>query len=505
MAIPRGEECPSCHESRQDFLIDPVPRQLEAWEMLRKKRYVLFGGARGGSKSWWLRWTLVYLLIDWHSRLGLKKVRVGLFCEDYPTLEDRQISKIESEFPAWMGKWNGERKEYRLCEDLGGGIIACRNLDNPSKYKSAEFAAIAIDEATMNPLEVFDTLRGSLRWPGVDNTKVLLASNPGGQGHLWIKAYFIDGEFPKELQPRANQFGYVKSLVGDNPHNAASYIEELGSLTEKVRRAWLEGDWDVFEGQVFEEWRRDLHVIDEFDHTVERYKWSGGLDFGYAKHGWLGVFASDSERSVCVAEFPFLQLHAEEAGKQAGQMLLRYPQLDYIAADNAMWARTGSGGGPTIAEEFQSGLNKSMNKRAPVLMPVAKGPQSRWASLQLFHRYLAWKETDGTIAPWNQPKLKFHQRCKYAIKTIPALPYDERKPEEVNTHSADHAYDAVRYWMMSRPLLGAPIPGLHDPDAHPGLNKQGKRKDPPWAKQFQPDEPETSEWIEQVNYEEASW
>ncbi|KKL58999.1 hypothetical protein LCGC14_2219700, partial [marine sediment metagenome] len=268
MAIAQGEACPSCNENREDFLIDPVPRQLEAWDMVREKRYVLFGGARGGSKSWWLRWTLVYLLIDWYHRKGLKKVRVGLFCEDYPTLEDRQISKIEIEFPPWMGKWNGQRNEFRLCNDLGGGIIACRNLDNPSKYQSTELAAIAIDEATKNPVSIFDTLRGSLRWPGIDNTKFLLASNPGGQGHLWIKAYFIDGEFPKELQRRADQFGYVKALVSDNPHNAESYIEELGTLTEKMRRAWLEGDWDVFEGQVFEEWRRDLHVVEEFDHTV---------------------------------------------------------------------------------------------------------------------------------------------------------------------------------------------------------------------------------------------
>ena len=441
MAIRKGEKCPRCENPREFFLIDPVPRQVEAWDMVKEKRYLLFGGARGGSKSWWLRWTLMRLLINWYTKYGLKNVRVGIFCEDYPTLRDRQISKVLVEFPKELGSWNGEWNEFRLVKELGGGVICFRNLDNPSKYQSSEWAAIAIDEATKNPLAVFDTLRGSLRWKGVNDTKFLLASNPGGQGHLWIKAYFIDKEYPKELESRAGQFGYVKSLVGDNPHNAASYIEELGSLTEKVRRAWLEGDWDVFEGQVFEEWRRDLHVIEEFDHTVSRYKWSGGLDFGYARLGWLAPFASDSERSVCVDEFAFKQLHAEEAGFDGGKMLLKYPTLDYIAADSAMWARTGAGQGPTIAEEFQTGLNKAMRKRAPILIPVAKGPQSRQASLQLFHRYLAWKEVDGKVPPWNQPRLRFHQRCKYAIKTIPALPYDARKPEDVDTNALDDPYD----------------------------------------------------------------
>jgi len=240
-------------------------RQLEAKQALKDgARYLLYGGARGGGKSRFLRWILVNLLLRWYKTLGLKNVRVGLFCEDYPALYDRQLSKVEVEFPEEMGKFNREHKEFRLSPAYGSGVICFRNLDDPSKYMSAEFAAVAVDELTKNLIDVFNILRGSLRWPGIDDVRFLAASNPGEKGHLWVKQLFIDRIFPPELEPYADQFAYVKALPTDNPYNADSYIEMLKGLPPKTRKAWLEGNWDVFEGQVFEEWDAEVHVLEEF-------------------------------------------------------------------------------------------------------------------------------------------------------------------------------------------------------------------------------------------------
>src|SRR6202030_21006 len=98
---------------------------------------------------------------DCFDVLGLRNVRVGLFCEDYPTLEDRQISKIRYEFPDWLGSLYRRAGALNcvLRDQWAGGAICLRNLDDPKKYVSAEFAAIAVEELTLNPLSVFNDLR----------------------------------------------------------------------------------------------------------------------------------------------------------------------------------------------------------------------------------------------------------------------------------------------------------------------------------------------------------
>ena len=432
----------------------------------------------------------------WYKTLGLKNVRVGLFCEDYPALYDRQLSKVEVEFPEEMGKFNREHKEFRLSPAYGSGVICFRNLDDPSKYMSAEFAAVSVDELTKNLIDVFNILRGSLRWPGIDDVRFLAASNPGEKGHLWVKQLFIDRIFPPELEPYADQFAYVKALPTDNPYNADSYIEMLKGLPPKTRKAWLEGNWDVFEGQVFEEWDAEVHVLEEFKPPTS-WRWAAGLDFGFRANGWLGLFASGSDGHViCMDEFVFKQLNAEEAGYQAGQRSAKYPDLEYIAADAAMWQKTG--GGPTIAEQFQSGLVRARGEQAPMLVKITHGPGSVLAGLELTRRYLAWTQTpDGKVEPWMMPHLQFHKRCKYAIKTIPALPY-KKETEQVDSDAEDHAYDGLGYFLMSRPAPGDPIPGLIIQDVHPGLQETGRRQTP-WADRYSQTEPEV------VGAERLTW
>ena len=83
-------------------LINASPRQQEFLEAMDKYKYVLYGGAKGGGKSYILRWALVRFLLKCKKQ-GLKGVRVALFCENYPALRDRQITKINKEFPKDLG------------------------------------------------------------------------------------------------------------------------------------------------------------------------------------------------------------------------------------------------------------------------------------------------------------------------------------------------------------------------------------------------------------------
>jgi hypothetical protein len=386
------------------------------------------------------------------------------------------------EFPEWLGKFNREHKEFRLTDGYGSGVICLRNLDDPSKYMSAEFAGVAVDELTKNLVDTFNVLRGSLRWPGVDDVVFMGATNPGEKGHLWVKNYFIDKVFPPELEPFADQFTYVRALPTDNPHNADSYWEMLASQPPKRKKAWLEGNWDVFEGQVFEEWDEKVHVVDEFK-PPPTWVWAGGLDFGYRHNGCLTICVSGSDgHVVCLDEFVFKELSADEAGHTAGLKLMKYPQLEYIGADVGMWQKTGAG--PTIAEQFQDGLNRAMGDHAPGLAKITHGPGSRPARLELMRRYLGWTaRSDGKpLEPWQLPHLQFHKRCKYLIKTIPALPY-KKDTEDVDTDADDHGYDSISYFLMSRPAPGDPIPGFTPQGIHPGLTESGRRLNP-WEEQY---------------------
>lgn len=122
------------------------PRQLEAYKKLFEDdtKYLLYGGAAGGGKSYFLRWAAAALGMYYSQKYGIKGVPIGLFSADYPTLKDRQVKMIKREFPDWLGTIKETRDEgyVFIAEDKWGGWhIMLRNLDDPAKYKSVEFAA----------------------------------------------------------------------------------------------------------------------------------------------------------------------------------------------------------------------------------------------------------------------------------------------------------------------------------------------------------------------------
>src|SRR3990167_7554226 len=135
------------------------PKQIEELGATKRFKYVLFGGSVGSGKSYWIRWTVIYWLMYYFKKYGIRGVRAGVFCEDYPSLNDRHLTKVKFEFPSWLGTFNESKHEFTLAPKWGSGIVAFRNLDDPSKYLSVEFAVIAIDEINRNPKTTFDMLR----------------------------------------------------------------------------------------------------------------------------------------------------------------------------------------------------------------------------------------------------------------------------------------------------------------------------------------------------------
>ena len=330
-----------------------------------------------------------------------------------------------------MGTYKAQQHEFVLDEKIGGGVIAFRNLDDPSKYLSAEFALIEVDELTKNPKETFDFLRLRKRWPGIERTKFVAASNPGGIGHDWVKQLWIEKNFPPEEVER-RQFHFIKALPQDNKYLPESYYNTLASLPEKLRKAYRDGNWDVFEGQYFTEWDRVQHVCPPFT-IPEGWKKFRAYDHGRDAPACCLWFALDYDgRLWCYREL-------YERGLDIDQIAAKIKALsegeiyDYSVADPSIFARTGfvdQYGGQTIAEGFA--------RHGIVFMPASNRRVDGW---NLMHQYLRWGEV--------RPKLIYFNVCYNSIRTIPALIHDERRGEDVDTKSEDHAGDATRYMLSS--------------------------------------------------------
>lgn len=221
-----------------------LPKQKEAQEASKRFKFVLYGGSLGSGKSYWLRWMMIYWLMKMYAKHNIKGIRAGLFCEDYPSLNDRHLSKVKYEFPAWLGRYNEAKHEFTLAPEYGSGVIAFRNLDDPEKYLSVEFAIMGVDEINRNSIVTFRELRKRLRWAGIKDVRFLAACNPIGEA--WVKNMWVKRLFPPE-EGEQYEFVFVPALPTDNPYLDASYYKSLESLPENQRKAFLEGNWDAFD------------------------------------------------------------------------------------------------------------------------------------------------------------------------------------------------------------------------------------------------------------------
>lgn len=411
-------------------LVKWLPKQETAFQALFTHRYILYGGARGPGKSYWLRWGLLCLLLYWFMAKNLRDVRVALFCETYPDLRDRQISKIKVEFPLWLGELKSTEIDglgFFLRPEYGGGVLLLRNLDDPEKYQSAEFAAIGVDELTKNDETTYHTLRGSMRWPGVNHTVFMGATNPGGVGHLWVKRRWIDRDFPPNEKPLADQFIFIKALPSDNPYLDETYWAELNSLPDNLRRAWVHGDWDVFAGQAFTSWRQDRHTCEPFA-IPEHWPITRAIDWGYAKPFcclWLAKNPDNGRRWV-IREAYSLGLTDRAQARLIQEMSLEHVLVSF--ADPSMWS-------PKSVREI---VTSAADEYAAEGVSLLRADNDRIAGKRKVDRVL------GDL-PDGEPGLIVFNTCRNLIRTLPALPYDKTRPEDVDTDAEDHAYDALKY------------------------------------------------------------
>lgn len=406
-----------------------------------------------GGKSYLLRWAALYYQLWLSLEFGMRDVAVGLFSEDYPTLKDRQISKIVREFPPFLGQLRESKEEgfaFFIAPEYGGGRILLRNLDDPSKYMSSEFAGIFLEESTRNPEQTFMDLRNRLRWKGIDQVKFMGATNPGGIGHGWNRKYFVD---KNNNDPERDRFFYIQANAYDNKYISSDYIKQLEALPEAKRKAYLEGSWDVFEGQIFTEWNRKIHTCVPFK-PKEGLTVVGGFDWGYSAPAvlLLGVFITKEFNGI---KFNRLYIYKEIDGSEKNPRM--WADIYKTRAQEIEKATVYAD--PAIFNNLQDSSFSIADQFKREGLYFKKSTNNALNKITNMHNWLS-------IAPDGEPYLVITENCSNLIRTIPEAMYDDLNPEDKDRNwQEDHWYDALSYLLAMIKWIDAKSGAYQRPNA----------------------------------------
>ena len=430
---------------------DFQPKQNVAYNTLLFNplcKYLLYGGAAYGGKSYFLRWSAVILGCHYYKETGITGIPIGLFSEDYPTLRDRQVIKIAREFPAWLGDIK-EHKIYGLSflakERYGGWVILLRNLDDPSKYSSVEFAAVLVEELTKNKRTTFDDLRGRMRFPGIPDPKFVAATNPGEIGHGWVKGLWIKPDL-RTPDPEQDRFFFIPAQYKDNKFTTDAYVKQLAGISDpQKRRALMEGDWDIFEGQVFSEWRDQYHVVKQISYPLNICKKIICFDWGYNHPGcalWI-AFTPENRFGISRA-YVYREIYQNgKTPEEWANDLYAFTSLekaDYMVLPHDCFNKVG--GYNSIASVFYNKLQISIVKGRTL------EKDARLNRLAITHGYMSF-------APDQRPYMQIHASCKNTIRTLPDLVYSKTNIEDVDKAAGDDdCYDALSLGLFTAVTLG---------------------------------------------------
>jgi len=271
--------------------------------------------------------------------------------------------------------------------------------------------------------------------------------NPGNIGSHWVREMFINPAIPgtpfkitvdTAKGPKTVSRRFIPAKLIDNPYltQTDNYMIMLSSLPEVQRKQFLEGNWDVFDRAAFPEFNRVMHVVEPFKIHTSWVKFRA-IDWGYSSKACCLWLAVDYNNDVWVYKELYTDhLTADKFAHKVVQLSENDANIRYTIMDASTWARRGDVG-PGIAETMRlNGLQ---------CRPSDKSPNSRINGKLEVHRRLAKKTND-------KPSLYVFASCLNLIRTLPQLPLDENNMEDVDTDAEDHAYDALRYGCMSRPL-----------------------------------------------------
>lgn len=415
-----------------DFEIGtPNPKQEQF--LMARNRFICYGGSRGGGKSWVVR------VKDCLLNLRFAGIKTLLIRKTFPELKENHINPLKK----MLNNIAVYKESEKVFEFMNGSRLKLGYLDSESdvlQYQGQEYDVIFLDEATHFTEYMFNTLTACIRGANNFPKRMYLTCNPGGVGHAWVKRLFIDREFRGSENP--DDYLFIPARVYDNTEllkNDVGYVQMLENLPENMRRAWLDGDWNVFDGQYFPEFNTDIHVCEPFEipsHWVRYTAMDYGLDM--LAHYWIAVDEDDNayvyrelyESGLIVSDAVSKIKEREEQGEEI---------YSRIAPPDLWNAQSGTGKSTAfLFDEAGFALDKANNDRISGWMAIKE-------LLKVRERLLP----DGTKV--KDARLHIFRNCSNLIRTLPLLQFDEKKVNDVanEPHEVTHAPDALRYFAIS--------------------------------------------------------
>lgn len=411
-----------------------------------KTKHVGFGGARGGGKSWAVQTKAILLCLKY------EKIKVLIVRKTYPELINNHINPMMDRLHG-VAKYNKSEKVFKFGNGstIKFGYCACDS--DLEQYQGAEYDVIFLDEATQLQVEWIQKITACVR--GVNNfpKRIYYTCNPGGASHGYFKRIFVDQKYNEGEDP--SEYTFIQSLVTDNlalMRDNPDYLKQLEALPPKLQKAWRYGDWNIYEGQFFEDFidnpkgyedRTYTHVIPAFDipRTWNVYR---SYDFGYNKPFSCAWWAVDPEGVV----YRILELYGCTKNPNEGVKWTPEKQFSEIAKTEREhpWLKGRNIQGVADPSIWDASRGESV---ADVAMKhgiyFVPGDNKRIAGWMQMHYRFAFDEN-------GYPMMYIFDNCKAFIRTIPLLIYSETKPEDLDTSLEDHVADEARYFCMTRPI-----------------------------------------------------
>lgn len=408
-------------------------------------KHVGFGGARGGGKSWSVREKAKVLCCAYPG------IKVLIIRRTYSELEGNHIETLRKDCLA-VTKYNDSKKRLTFINGSSIKFGYCENDKDLLRYQGHEYDVIFLDEAGQLSEHQMKTFIPCLRGVNEFPKRIYYTMNPGGQGHAYLKRIFINRKYIEGENP--DDYVFIQSLARENKalmEIQPDYIDQMRILTLKYQKAWIDGDWDIFEGMFFEEFRDDpAHYQDrQFTHVIEPFDVRGmniyrSYDFGYQKPFSCGWWAVDHDGVI----YRILEYYGCNGVPNEGVKLTPDEQFAAIrdiershpylkgkkiqgVADPSIWDTSR---GVSIAETA-----------AKYGVYFSPGDNSRLAGWMQCHYRLRFDKN-------GYPQMYVFNTCKDFIRTIPLLMYSEKKVEDIDTELEDHIADEWRYFCMSRPI-----------------------------------------------------
>ena len=389
-------------------------------------RYIAYGGARGGGKSWALRRKLIALCLRYGG------IRCLLIRRSYPEIRTNHLLPLMQEYGEILTFCESEKSvSLQNGSKIFFGYCSCDR--DVLRYQGQEYDVIAIDEATQLSEYQFSIFRACLRGVNDFPKRIYLTCNPGGVGHAWVKRLFIDRDFRVGEEP--TDYHFIPARVYDNEALISAnpgYLGQLKALPTRLRDAWLYGKWDVFEGQFFSEFNEQIHVCDAtvIPNNTQHFI---AFDYGFDMLALLLCSRDDDGRIYVERELCRPGLTLSEAAEQIVSFC-EGVRIDYAVASPDLWNRRQDSG--------RSGFEIMQSvARMPPMIPADDRRIPGWRVLK---DYLSVR--DG------KPRLIISSLCVELIHSMQSLMCDKVRAEDASgePHSITHSPEALRYAVMSR-------------------------------------------------------